>query len=183
MHSSLVRAQNVFGFFTTVAFCVASLVALSSVLFPTKPIAATSVDITNFKVSKGRVRQYHSSKPQELATINFDLEANLEPLFNWNTKQVFAYVSVSYPGQKFTENEVVIWDRIVSTPAKAKINLKNQKPKYKLNDITGKMAERTNVTLTFHWNVQPHVGALTWGESGKSESITLPGFEKKVGSV
>lgn len=76
----------------------------------------------------------------------------------------------------------MIWDRIITTSAKAKLNLKNQKPKYRVNDITGKIAERTNVTLTFHWNVQPHVGALTWGTRGKSQAITLPAFGEKAGS-
>lgn len=41
MHSTLVRIQNVFGFFTTVAFFVAGLVALSSLLYP----ANVSVDV------------------------------------------------------------------------------------------------------------------------------------------
>ncbi len=39
MHSSLVRLQNVFGFFTTVAFVVAGLAALSVVLSPQTPSA------------------------------------------------------------------------------------------------------------------------------------------------
>lgn len=39
MHSSLVRLQTVFGFFTTVAFAVAVLVALSVTLAPQNPSA------------------------------------------------------------------------------------------------------------------------------------------------
>ena len=39
MHSTLVRAQNVFGFFTTVAFCVAAVTALSVLLAPQTPNA------------------------------------------------------------------------------------------------------------------------------------------------
>ena len=39
MHSSLVRLQNVFGFFTTAAFSVAAVVALSVLLFPQSPSA------------------------------------------------------------------------------------------------------------------------------------------------
>ncbi len=48
MHSTLVRAQNVFGFFTTVAFFVAGLTALSMLLYPVNPTA--EVDIRNVKV-------------------------------------------------------------------------------------------------------------------------------------
>ena len=39
MHTSLVRLQNVFGFFTTVAFSVAACVAISVMLFPQSPTA------------------------------------------------------------------------------------------------------------------------------------------------
>lgn len=76
---------------------------------------------------KGRAHQYYTSKVQEYAVLNFDLEAgwftsypllpppprpllrdqladneiDLSSLFNWNTKQVFAYVSATYPGSKY----------------------------------------------------------------------------------
>lgn len=65
------------------------------------------------------------------------------------------------------------------------LKLKNQKPKYQITDITGKMAERENVTLTVGWNVQPWVGALWWsagtgavphtsGQTGRSKAFDLP---------
>ena len=37
MHSSLVRIQNAFGFFTTVAFVVAALIAATDLLAPRTP--------------------------------------------------------------------------------------------------------------------------------------------------
>ena len=39
MHSTLVRAQNVFGFFTTVLFVVSGLIAGSVIFFPQHPSA------------------------------------------------------------------------------------------------------------------------------------------------
>ena len=44
MHSALVRAQNVFGFFTTVAFAVAALIAASDLVAPRAPSAVVTVD-------------------------------------------------------------------------------------------------------------------------------------------
>lgn len=44
MHSALVRAQNVFGFFTTVAFAVAALIAASDLIAPRTPSAVVTVD-------------------------------------------------------------------------------------------------------------------------------------------
>jgi hypothetical protein len=49
MHSSLNRAQAVFGFFTTVACVVAAVAALSTLLFPTTA-TTTSVDLKNVQV-------------------------------------------------------------------------------------------------------------------------------------
>jgi len=43
MHSSLTRAQNVFGFFTTVAFVVAALVAASDYFAARDPSADVKV--------------------------------------------------------------------------------------------------------------------------------------------
>lgn len=71
MHSSLVRVQNVFGFFTTVAFCVAAIIAVSVVTFPQTPSA--KLQMRNVQVAKGRPF-YYSTKREEYAHIKFDLD-------------------------------------------------------------------------------------------------------------
>jgi len=48
MHSSLVRTQNVFGYFTTVAFVTALFVALSVLFTPQSPSA--SIQLRNVQV-------------------------------------------------------------------------------------------------------------------------------------
>lgn len=40
-----------------------------------------------------------SGKPKENSKIVFDLDADLTSLFNWNTKQVFVYLTAEYPGK------------------------------------------------------------------------------------
>ena len=42
-----------------------------------------------------------STKAVEYAFLNFDLEADLSSLFNWNTKQVFAYLVADYKTTKY----------------------------------------------------------------------------------
>ncbi len=44
MYNSLTRAQNVFGFFTTVAFAFAAVIALTDFVVPRTPSAAIKVD-------------------------------------------------------------------------------------------------------------------------------------------
>jgi signal peptidase complex subunit 3 len=78
MHSALVRLQNVFGFFTTVAFTVAAVVALSSFVHPQSPNA--NIQLRNVQVVKGRPH-YYSYKKEEYAHIKFDLDTGtLSPL-------------------------------------------------------------------------------------------------------
>ncbi|KAF2170775.1 hypothetical protein M409DRAFT_35854 [Zasmidium cellare ATCC 36951] len=199
MHSSLVRIQNVFGFFTSVAFAVAAAIAISVILSPQSPSA--SLELKKVKVAKGRPH-YYSTKREEYAHITFTLDADLTSLFNWNTKQIFLWVSASYPSPNnhpaTPPSEAIIWDAIIphdqapshpntythpspknsKTKSKSKrsaqgkaypegtqagiVRLESQKPKYQITDVTGKIAERGNATLTLHWNVQPWVGLLTW---------------------
>ncbi|EDP51171.1 hypothetical protein KXV98_006607 [Aspergillus fumigatus] len=209
MHSSLSRAQGVFGFFTTVALFVAGVAALSVLLYPAHD-AKAEVALKNVQVIKGRPN-YYSTKKEEYAQIRFDLNADLSSLFNWNTKQIFVYVYASYSSSDkksslIPNSESIIWDTIISapespysfnallqrffptkssssprknqkqsvsaskktsaskkeTPAPGVLRLSNQRAKYQISDITGKLAERKNVTLSVGWNVQPWVGALWW---------------------
>ncbi|RFU35276.1 hypothetical protein B7463_g1072, partial [Scytalidium lignicola] len=199
MHSTLVRAQNVFGFFTTVAFFVAALIALSDFSHPRTPQA--EIFVKDVQVSKGRPH-YYSSKREEYASIRFSLNADISSLFTWNTKQVFVYVTASWPSSSnTTTNEAVIWDTIITSPSadhltnigpvakkkliksakgkaidpsRGKINLKNQRPKYQITAPGGKVAETKDVVLKVHYNVQPWVGMLTWSpgwEVGRWEKI------------
>ncbi|KAF2754764.1 signal peptidase 22 kDa subunit [Pseudovirgaria hyperparasitica] len=112
MHSTLVRGQNVFGFFTTVAFCVAGIIAASVFLIPQAPSA--SLQLRNVQVVKGRPH-YYSPKREEYAHIKFDLDADLTTLFNWNTKQVFLYITATYPSLRASEpaSSAIIWDAII----------------------------------------------------------------------
>lgn len=76
MHSALVRLQNVFGFFTTVAFSVAAVIALSSFISPQTPSA--NIQLRNVQVVKGRPH-YYSYKKEEYAHVKFDLDASTSP--------------------------------------------------------------------------------------------------------
>lgn len=138
MHSALVRVQNVFGFFTTVAFCIAISIALSVIVIPQVPSA--SLELRNVQVYvmlyamhgtcangpdclrvKGRPH-YHSPKKEEYAHIKFDLHADLTSLFNWNTKQLFVWVMATYPSRVASEppSQAIIWDTIIESESQKK---------------------------------------------------------------
>ncbi|KAI1260000.1 signal peptidase subunit [Xylariaceae sp. FL1019] len=193
MYNSLTRIQNVFGFFTTVAFVVAAIIAASDFASPRTPSA--TIKPSNVQVVKGRPH-YYSTKKEEYAIIKFSLDADLSSLFTWNTKQLFVYITAEWPAPPIGDNmnqtnKAVIWDTIITSPSsdhlanigpatlkklrksaagksvdpnRGKLSLKNQKPKYQITHPTGKVAHTDDVTLHVHYNIQPWVGMLTWNQ-------------------
>jgi len=119
MHNALNRIQNTFGFFTTCAFTLASLIAILSLIPVPAPTDSptASISVRNIQVVKGRPH-YYATKREEYAQIRFDLEADLSSLFTWNTKQLFVYVTADYPsGKDGGISQAVIWDTIISAPS------------------------------------------------------------------
>ncbi len=62
-----------------------------------------------FKMSNHFTRKHmtefsNAKKRNDLGFINFDLNADLEYLFNWNVKQLFLYLTAEYE----TEDNVII---------------------------------------------------------------------------
>ncbi|KAH9842158.1 microsomal signal peptidase subunit 3-like [Teratosphaeria destructans] len=113
MYNNLQRIQNVFGYFTSVAFAVGIAIALSVLLSTQTPKA--SLELRNVQVVKGRPH-YYSTKREEYAHVKFDLDADLSTLFNWNTKQIFLYITASYPSTNPSTtppSESIIWDAII----------------------------------------------------------------------
>ncbi|KAM5342479.1 hypothetical protein ACJ41O_013445 [Fusarium nematophilum] len=215
MYNSLTRIQNTFGFFTTVAFVVAAFIAASDLITPRTP-STGRVAPTNVQVVKGRPH-YYSTKKEEYAIIKFSLDADLSSLFTWNTKQLFVYVTAEWPGPGNATNEAVIWDSIITNPSadhlqnigptamkklkrsaegksidpsRGLLKLRNQKPKYQITHPSGNIAEKDDVELKVHYNVQPWVGLLTWDQEqdiglwkklsgGISEKFQLPALKTK----
>lgn len=87
-------------------------------------------------------------------TLNFGTD--LRPLFHWNTKQVFLYLTAEYQNRNGVSchfffpdsracltlddyqmlNEVVIWDRIVRRRQDARIRIQNAQNKYHFKEFS-----------------------------------------------
>ena len=172
MHNSLTRIQTSFGYLTSCAFTLAFLISALSLLpidlpSSSSPPPSASLSVRNIQVVRGRPH-YYSPKREEYAHIRFDLDADLSGLFNWNTKQVFVYVSAEYPaqtrpttglGQDGEEgknlppaddgprptsgmNKAVIWDTIISAPAST-WSFANVKERYFPSKKTRKEMEKS----------------------------------------
>lgn len=67
---------------------------------------------------------------RDLGHITFDLNADLNPLFNWNVKQLFLYLTAEYKTKDNDLNQVVLWDKIVQRGDNAILDVKNMHTKY-----------------------------------------------------
>lgn len=112
-------------------------------------------------------------KPKENSRIQFDLVTDLRPLFNWNTKQVFVYLTAEYPGKKDgSSNKVTYWDKIIQSKDDAVLDLSRMKSKYSVWDVEESFREREAV-LRLEWNIQPWIGPLLFGLTTANSTFTF----------
>lgn len=170
MFSSSQRVQNVFGLYTTVILVVSALISIISYtgLYTSGAFSLTP-NLSNIE-TKSTLKFTRRSgavngKGKENTRITFDLDADLRPLFNWNTKQVFVYLEAEYDGGKNRpdiSNTIAFWDKIITSKEKAVLSLKNQRGHYSVYDVQ-KSFNNNNATLRLGYNIQPWVGALIFG--------------------
>ncbi|CCD25950.2 signal peptidase complex subunit SPC3 NDAI_0G01740 [Naumovozyma dairenensis CBS 421] len=137
--------------------------------------------ISNIKPSINiRTSRYYGStngKAKENLKVSFDLSTDLSPLFNWNTKQVFVYLTASYNGSS-TVNEVTFWDKIIEDKNDAVLELNNEKSKYAVWDLENGFSGK-ELQFNLHWNIQPWVGGLLYGQTNGIYHVIIPEKEKK----
>lgn len=168
MFNLVARGQAVANQALTASLVASAIIALVSIvqlyLGGAWSIDTTAISNINASASLKNSRMYGSSgKPKENSKISFDLDADLLSLFNWNTKQVFVYLTAEYPGKTDdSSNKVTYWDKIITNAKDAKIAVRNAKSKYSVWDVEKSFRGR-NATLRLEWNVQPWVGPLLFG--------------------
>lgn len=114
------------------------------------------------------------SKEKENNKLTFDLQADLTPLFNWNTKQIFVYLTAEYPGKsEGSSNKVTYWDKIITSKDNANLTLQNEKSKYSVWDVEDTFRNR-EATVKLEWDIQPYVGMLISGETTGEVDVVFP---------
>ncbi|CAI4046240.1 hypothetical protein N7582_003763 [Saccharomyces uvarum] len=139
-------------------------------------------DIENVKtLINVRTSRYFGSqkgKPKENMKIKFDLNTDLTPLFNWNTKQVFVYLTAEYNSSGKIASEVTFWDKIIKSKENAVIKVNDLRSKYSIWDIEDTRFDNKDLVFKLHWNIQPWVGLLTYGETVGNHTLTVENTEK-----
>jgi signal peptidase complex subunit 3 len=137
--------------------------------------------------------KYPSTKPSEPASEAIIWDAILASTSApWHQNH---YIHPDPKGKKLPKKSKKATLKEKSAPVSpypiGELHLRNQRPKYQITDITGKLQNRDNVTLELGWNVQPWVGALTWTnwqtmgvwkglQGGRSESFAFPEIGAKT---
>ncbi|KAJ7247861.1 signal peptidase 22kDa subunit [Mycena haematopus] len=175
MHTLFSRINNLSALLSSCVMGLLAAIALSSAVLQLfeAPLEGGAVVVKGVKVGHGKGRQYK----YEHAKVDFEIDADLSPLFNWNTKQLFLYLDVEYTNTKGVKNAVVIWDRIVRRKADAAIHVTskqfNGKQKYAFKDVH--TFRDASATYTLRYNLMPHVGALVYGVAARANaSVPFP---------
>ncbi|EIM81320.1 signal peptidase subunit [Stereum hirsutum FP-91666 SS1] len=176
MHSVYARFNNISATLSTCMMVLLGAIACTSLLFSADPKG----DITALS-GESRPRRYGASgRRQEFAFVNFNVTADLTPLFNWNTKQLFLYLGAEYTNAQGVQNEVVIWDRIVRRKEDAMVNVEG-KNSYAFRELSTKFQDISPAHYTLKYNVMPWVGVLTYGEAARTtEPIPFPNAKDRV---
>ncbi|SCV73234.1 BQ2448_7159 [Microbotryum intermedium] len=163
----------------TVLVVLLSLVSLSSSLLPAT-VTNASLRPSHINVVFGRSGYERNPRAREFAFVKYDLVADLSPLFNWNTKQVFVYLVAEYDTYEYPNNSVVLWDRIVRNKKYATINLSNGKQKYEFKEITDTF-RNVSATFSLRYQIQPHVGKVVDGEVVRTDkAFEFPPVQRQV---
>lgn len=82
-------------------------------------------------IFRKNVADYSASREKfDLGFITFDLQTDLTPLFNWNVKELFLYLTAEYETPNNKLNQVVLWDKIIKRGENAALDFKNMNTKY-----------------------------------------------------
>lgn len=127
MHTVLTRANALVAYTMSVLAFLTGLCFLSTVFLNYSAFSK----INTVKVVVKHVPDYSASREKnDLGFLTFDLHADLTPLFNWNVKQLFLYLTAEYETKNNVVNQVVLWDKIIQRGENALLDYRSMNTKY-----------------------------------------------------
>lgn len=113
-------------------------------------------------------------KECDLGYLNFNLDGDFSKAMDWNTKQLFIYLTAYYKTSENVENQVVLWDHILRRGENPRISLKNTNIKYYFWDDGQGLLGNPNITLKLSVNVVPNAGFLPLFTSQIAHTFAFP---------
>ncbi|KAF3785346.1 Signal peptidase complex subunit 3B [Nymphaea thermarum] len=160
MHSFTYRANALLTFSVTILAVLCGLASLSDNFNVPSPTA--EIQVLNFN------RFQRQPNGNDEVSLTLSISADLQSLFTWNTKQVFAFVAAEYGTPQNSLNQVSLWDAIIPSKEHAKFSV--QVPnKYRFVD-QGSNLRGKEFNLTLHWHIMPKTGRMF------ADKIVMTGF-------
>ncbi|EDP44294.1 hypothetical protein MGL_1691 [Malassezia globosa CBS 7966] len=110
---------------------------------------------------------------QHFVETRLNLDFDTQPLFNWNTKQVFLSLTASYDSPRYGTQDVVVWDKIVRNDDEKRIRISYLRNKYGLREYSKSFENVTSLDFRIEWNVMPFVGLMQRGVTPRSDPYAL----------
>merc|ERR1712216_274752 len=108
----------------------------------------------------------------DVAVMRFDLKVDLKPVWNWNVKQLFVFITAEYATPEHPLNQVILWDLIITEKENAVIDKQGALNKYSLFDH-GHGLRDNEVTFYLNWYTVPVCGVL-FSQRREANKIKLP---------
>ncbi|KAJ8664361.1 hypothetical protein QAD02_006023 [Eretmocerus hayati] len=157
MHTFLTRGNAILAYTLSVSACLTFCCFLSTVFYSYK----TPAQLDTVKILVQNVPDYSASREKnDLGFLTFNMHTDLNPLFNWNVKQLFVYLIAEYATAANSINQIILWDKIILRGDNAVLDLKNMNTKYYFWDDGNGLKGNKNVSLYLQWNVVPNAGLL-----------------------
>eukprot|EP01130_Rhizamoeba_saxonica_P000464 TRINITY_DN10424_c0_g1_i1.p1 TRINITY_DN10424_c0_g1~~TRINITY_DN10424_c0_g1_i1.p1 ORF type:complete len:192 (-),score=21.81 TRINITY_DN10424_c0_g1_i1:27-575(-) len=175
MHSMLHRLNSVVCFGGVVLLVAVLCNHLTSFYLKEQPVIDFQFKetLSLVQMPERRYHRYGLAYPAgDEAWLSFDLVADFRPLWNWNTKQIFLYISAEYETAKYEKNNVVFWDMIIQRKEDSVFNLTNEASEYPLIDISKEFRNKP-VKFTLSYHETPIAGALLWN-TPVEQKVVLP---------
>lgn len=110
-------------------------------------------------------------------SISANLYKDFSSLFHWNVKQLFVYITLEYTTPKYKRNEIVFWDKILTSSNSPRLSITGLRNKYAVVDIDDQLPG-SNAQIKLHWNTMPFVGFL--GDTRKGHiDVRIPDIGEK----
>ncbi|CAD5224301.1 unnamed protein product [Bursaphelenchus xylophilus] len=170
MHSFLSRLNGLFAFMCSVLAAATFLVFLQTLFVNyTVPV---QLEVENIRLKP--VHDYASLNGRsDLASATFSMSADLTPVFNWNVKQIYAWLQADYETEERPTNQIVLWDKYFFRFGNNVLNEERIKPYYYFQD-DGLNLRNKNVTFSLHWTVVPNAGWMRNVQGEGVKSVVFP---------
>lgn len=137
--------------------------------------AVMDVKISSVKKVVKNVADYSAGRERnDLGFLTFNLDGDFSRVFDWNTKQIFLYMTAHYSTKSNVVNQVVLWDHIIQRGDDPVVRLKNHHTKYYFWDDGNGLKGNDNITLTLSMNVIPNAGFLPLTTAEFRHQFTFP---------